>query len=52
MPQRQLITVVIDSNAIWNDWHLDRKAWDVLQVFVEHGLLQVQGEAQSRFGWS
>lgn len=41
MPQRQLITVVIDSTAIWNDWHLDRKAWDVLQVFVEHGLLQV-----------
>ncbi|WP_410646524.1 PIN domain-containing protein [Amycolatopsis sp. cmx-4-54] len=41
MLQRQLITVVIDSNAIWNDWALDRSAWGTLQLFVEHGLLRV-----------
>jgi predicted nucleic acid-binding protein len=41
MSQRQLVTVVIDSNVIWRDWELENSAWDTLQVFIEHGLLRV-----------
>ncbi|WP_216209772.1 PIN domain-containing protein [Amycolatopsis aidingensis] len=41
MSRRQLITVMIDSNVIWNDWALEHPAWDTLQVFVEHGLVRV-----------
>ncbi len=41
MDSRKLITIVIDSNAIWRDWSLEWPVWDALQILAEHGLIEV-----------
>lgn len=41
MSERRRVTVVIDSNAIWNDWWLESRAWTRLKLLSEHGLVEV-----------
>lgn len=41
MFQRKRVTVVIDSNAVWDDWLLKRDAWTRLVILADHGLIEV-----------
>ncbi|PSL51525.1 uncharacterized protein DUF4935 [Saccharothrix carnea] len=41
MLQRKRVAVVIDSNAVWDDWLLERDVWTRLAILSGHGLIEV-----------